>query len=77
MPYRRTFTALALAFALAGMMLPADHIGAQIGQPAAQPSDTNRNPPDIGWLGLLGLVGLFGLFGTKSGDQTISVPRRG
>lgn len=66
MPFRRTFTAAALAFALAGTMIPLDHTNAQIGQPATAPSDTvPHRAPDVGWLGLLGLVGLFGLFGPR------------
>lgn len=62
MPFRRTFTAAALA----GTMTPLDHTNAQIGQPATAPSDTvPHRAPDVGWLGLLGLVGLFGLFGPR------------
>lgn len=72
MPFRRTFTAAALAFALAGTMMPLGHTDAQIGQPATAPSDTApHRPPDVGWLGLLGLVGLFGLFGTNRTDRTM------
>lgn len=70
MVFRRTFAAAALAFMLAGGLLPLSPTDAQIGEPAAQPTDTNRHPPDVGWLGLLGLVGLFGLFGTRR-DRTM------
>ncbi len=72
MPFRRTFIAAAIALALAGSALPLGPINAQIGEPAAQPTDTDRHPPDIGWLGLLGLVGLFGLFGSRRSDRTMS-----
>ncbi len=73
MPFRRTFTAAALAFALAGPMLPGSHSDAQIGQPATQPSDpVSHGPPDVGWIGLLGLVGLFGLFGSRRADRTMN-----
>ncbi len=70
MPFRRTFTAAALAFALAGTFLPLDQPAAQIGQPATQPSDTNRHPTDIGIIGLSGLLGLFGLIGGKRREGT-------
>lgn len=72
MPFRRTILAAVLALALGGTMLPFDRTDAQIGQPAAQPTDTDRNPPDVGWIGLLGLVGLFGLFGSRRADRTMS-----
>ena len=72
MPFRRTFVATALALALGGSMLPVDHTNAQIGAPAATPQDTDKGPPDIGWIGILGLVGLFGLFGSKRADRTMS-----
>ena len=66
MPFRRTFTAAALAFALAGTMFPSSYLEAQIGHGATAPSDSQpHRAPDVGWLGLLGLVGLFGLVGTK------------
>jgi hypothetical protein len=68
MPFRRTFTAPALAFALSGTMPPVGHTDAQIGAPAVQPSDTDRHPPDVAWLDLLGL---FGLFGSKRADRTM------
>ena len=72
MPFRRTFTAAALAFAVAGTLVPLGHTNAQIGQPATAPSDTTpRRPPDVGWLGLLGLVGLFGLYGPRRSDHTL------
>jgi len=70
MPFRRTFIAAALAFALAGTFLPLGQPDAQIGQPAVQPSDTTRHPTDIGMLGLVGLLGLFGLIGGKRTERT-------
>jgi MYXO-CTERM domain-containing protein len=71
MPFRRTFTAAALALALAGTFLPPASTDAQIGSPATAPSESQpHRPPDVGWLGLLGLVGLFGLFGTRA-DRTM------
>lgn len=73
MPFRRTFVAVALVLALGGTFLPlSSSSDAQIGQPATQPSETDRHPPDVGWIGLLGLVGLFGLFGSRRADRTMS-----
>jgi MYXO-CTERM domain-containing protein len=72
MPFRRTFLAAAVALAIGGTMIPVDRTTAQIGEPAAAPTDTHRNPPDVGWIGLLGLVGLFGLFGSRRADRTMS-----
>jgi hypothetical protein len=54
-----------LAFALAGTFLPLGQPGAQIGEPATQPSVTGRHPTDIGIIGLSGLLGLFGLIGSR------------
>jgi len=72
MPLRRTFTAVALAFALAGTMMPVGPTDAQIGYPATAPSESQpHRAPDVGWIGLLGLVGLFGLFGTNRADRTM------
>jgi MYXO-CTERM domain-containing protein len=72
MPFRRTFVATAIAFALAGTMLPTSP-EAQIGYPATAPSDSQpHRAPDVGWVGLLGLVGLFGLFGSRKADRTMS-----
>jgi MYXO-CTERM domain-containing protein len=72
MPFRRTFVAAAIAFALAGTMLPTSP-EAQIGYPATATADSQpHRAPDVGWVGLLGLVGLFGLFGSRTADRTMS-----
>jgi hypothetical protein len=69
MRIRRMMVAAVLATTLGTVAVPTRDCQAQIGYPAASPTETHRRPTRIGWIGLLGLAGLLGLFGNRRSDR--------